>query len=251
MSNYLQQRIEINKRQLEVLDLEIKELKKLQFVNKLPTPESDGVHPYLYSVVGRDGLPGILIDRNVTQPPVSGINPRTFFEGIVRIHADAPFIWTHVASTYKLSEDLLIVDTGGNVIAQNQPSRQYQSLVVGATQNRQAFIPPINLGFIDSSSGRVFFQSEEQQAEVGGSETKGELTPGSVFDVTKNLGYYSNIDGAPGHGPCNFFELPSQTELPMNGTIRVQAQPTVWNQDDGNVTARLMVSLLGYKILEG
>lgn len=250
MSNYLADRVEVNKRELEVLDAEIAELKKLEYVTQLTTPEEDGVHPYLYSVIGADGLPGILIPGSLLEPGKSGIVPRTFFEGVVPIHADAPFIWTHTAATYLFWRDSDYVDTGGNVIQPNFPNAQYQSLCTPQTQNHSAGFPSINLGFIDSASGRVFFQSEEQQTGIGGSETKGELTPGSVFDTHKILGYFSNIDGAPGHGPNNLFELPAQTELPMNGTIRVLAQPGFYNFSQGRISFRVFVSLLGYKILE-
>ncbi|RLC32859.1 hypothetical protein DRH13_00925 [Candidatus Woesebacteria bacterium] len=250
MSNFLAQRLETNKRQLELLDVEIKELQKLKFVNKLPTPEEDGVHPYLYSVIGTDGLPGILIDNFPNEIAKSGQAPRTFFEGIIRVHADAPFIWTHTATTASFWRDTNNVDTGGNIIPLNVPNSQFQSIMNGQSANHATQSPTYNLGFIDSSSGRVFFQSEQQQAQVGGSETKGELTPGSVFDTNKTLTYFTNIEGAPGHGPCNFMENPAQTELPMNGTIRVLAQPSVFNQDGGRISFRVYVSLLGYKILE-
>jgi len=134
------------------------------------------------------------------------------------------------------------------LIALNGSNSGYMSLVSPSIGFEA---PNFRLGFIDTSSGRVLFQSEEQ-TNVGGSETKGELLPGSIFDTFKNLAY---LDGAGsfGHGPNDLFELPAQTEVPMNGTFRVLAQPDFYNpggEPTAAISFRVFVSFVGYKILE-
>lgn len=250
MSNFLQQRIDSNKKSLQVLDAQISELEKLKYVNELPAPEEDGVHPYFYGAVGADGEPGVLVPFSVNEPEKSGINPRAYFEGIIRTHADAPFIWTHLGITYRFGLIDGIVDRGGNLVGLNNPNAQNNSVANPAAYNSvtTAPMPSFNIGLVDSSSGRYFFQAEEQQVNFGGSETKGEVPPGLIPDTVKNLTVSANIEGAPGHGPSSLFEIPAQTEIPMNGTVRVLVQPSNYNLFR-TASLRVFVTLLGYKIL--
>jgi len=271
MSNYLKERIELNRKNLEVLDHKIEELEKLKFVSSLPVPERDGCHPFFYQAYGEryldvtsgetmESAPGIHVPFVDSQPPQSGIVPRRVFEGTIQIDADAPFIWTHVGATYRREFVTSIRDQGGHLIPHNTYGEKFQSVSNPVLINQEtipAFTndPPIfNIGLLDSASGRYFFQAEEQDVNIGGSETRGELPPGALLDFNKNLGVFANIEGAPGHGPCNLVELPAQTELPISGTMRVQVQPTQFNRNwtltaDVHPSYRVFVVLLGYKIL--
>ena len=235
-------------------------MENLSFVTRYPVPEEEGVHPYFYGVVGDDQLPGVLIPFIPNEETKSGIAPRKHFDGIIRTHADAPFIWTHLATTFRAYRSESHTDQGGHLIESNQRTNAYQSLFNPGAASSVVF-PNFDIGIEDTSSGKIFFQADSQRTGpsnelafgvLPSSVQKGLLPPGMIANTHNNLAPIINIDGASGHGPNQLFELSAQTELPMNGTFRVIVRPSFWNPGGvgDHSSFRVFVSLVGYKILE-
>jgi hypothetical protein len=279
----LQEAVDANKRMLQVLDGRLQELSELEKMRHLEQPwgnlgEEMGRQPYFYGVISSDPAennpdgettPGILIVENrrddVFSPAsIYGAERDKRFSGIVQIQEDAPFVWTHIMATgvieYEYDEQLFPgVDVPG--IDVPTPFSSLSGIYPQSVQGGFPF-PKFDIGFVETSSGRVLFESQRADRFLAGNPNdKNQLLPIAFFDTQR--GYFPNglssdnvqgvSAGAPGHGPSSAFELPAEVLLPQSGTVEVQVRPlNLWNfaGDGTRLSYRIYVTLCGYKILE-
>ena len=259
--------IAANRRMAQTLDRRIAQLKALAVLeNDSSRPAGNlgdeiGQDPYFYGVLGRDGLPGVVIgDQSTTAAqatpnPLHGSEDRRIWTGVIQLQNDAPFVWTHMAVT-----GTFFVPTATAGVAANPAYRPFITTSGKELMKPQNFrFPRLDIGLIEVGSGRVLFQADRFDPP----DTRGELIPTTLFDVMRHFRPNAIVSpiadviessaGAPGHGPSTMFELPAEVELPKNGVVEVQARaqqafnaftssgPTLY-------IPRLYVTLIGYKV---
>lgn len=237
-----------NKQSLALLDKQLAELQQLQaFSAEEDLLASAKEHPFFYAAVGDDKEPGIPLDvynqAGSTGNEAGDALDHQIFSGLIRLHEDAPFVWTGILTARMI---------GGRLVSRRHT--MYQSIYDSWNS-----VGALRLGFIDEGSGRTLYQAEENGANAvnGG----GELLASSVYDVDRILRPQRIAPAAgdprnggchaPGHGPSSHFQLPSEMLLPASGVVRVNVSvPIFFTRDESRRVdgERAFVGLIGYKI---
>lgn len=266
---HLQEMQASNRRMVQELDAYIADLKQAAALHALSSnsPGNQGVaegqSPYFYGAIGRDGQPGVIIGDQAEQPtfaPLIGAEPRRNWYGNIQIQNDAPFVWTHLMAT-------ACVETKYSRTANpEQFPTTYGAFgaINGSGRPRGSrTLPRLDIGFTETSSGRVLYQSNRFDPPT----TSGELLPAALFDTMREFqirgsnaavsgaAFYSAMDS--GHGPSTLFELPAEVLIPKNGVVEVALQTLgIYNDflnTEGSYASqlpRVFVTMLGYKIIE-
>lgn len=236
--------IAANRQALQFLDGQVKELNSLVNLNAAQEAEDEAkVRPFFYGVVDENDEPGISLNHSNDDDEV-GLEDLHRFQGFVRIHEDAPFVWTGLLATMRQN------------VGDNRSQKFFRGIYAA---NSAIYMGGLQLGFTDVGAGRALFQAELGNENTGSGGDQ--LLAPSMYEVVQTYsGQQSYSDGgqrefgcnAPGHGPSDFFHLPSEMLLPSSGVIQVDAIPSFLYQQ-GDLTStddyRLFICLLGYKIL--
>jgi hypothetical protein len=264
----MQELVRANRRALQVLDSQENEVRQLlQLHNMSRGAQGQGVaqgrNPYFYGALGADGEPGVLLGDQTTTPPFQPTLSdwtRRHWTGTVQIQNDAPFVWTHLAVTGAFQ-----VDVTSDADASFRSISQFVSVAGSSrTVTPPERFPRVDLGFVETGSGRVLLQARRVDPQRNLEEAP--LLPPGLFDtqrlfeinVTPTSQFAANYTVSDqGHGPSSFFPLPDEVLLPVNGVVEVSAHPRgQYNESlagEGvsvRISPRVYVTLIGYKILE-
>jgi len=197
-----------------------------------------GGQPFFYSAIGSDGQPGVLVDPT---DETQFANNNNQYSGFVNIEEDAAFVWTHVGLTRRF---VGVVDPTSQT-EDFQAGVRLLSTFRSTAQRLNDATAVFHVGFVDTSSGRVLFQSKSSDNTLRADG----LLPTSVFDVNRSCVFQGE---APGHGAEELWALPKESVLAASGALEVRITSSfVLGNDPGinpeDYRYRVYTSLFGYK----
>lgn len=245
----LKDQLAANRRLLQLLAQKRSALqRRVSLLREMHNP-GVGREPFFYSAVDANDEPGILIQQNSDPTALLGTDNRLRFTGMVKLQDDAPFIWTHIGVTLRY---LIDTSPASNTL-QEQEDADLDSVFKTASEMGAEFNNALQIGFIDSSSGRNLMQPQLETTDAAFAGEEG-LFPVTLFNLNNTDAETAPAGGGkvPSHGPTGLYQLPAEVEMPTSGAVEVILKssrvPGSTTSGLNNPRFRAYVTLGGYKI---
>ena len=221
ISNKVKENILKSKELISKIDIEISKIDFFHRINNdIIKSKKENSAPFIYSVVGRDGLPGIFIPSNE-----SGI-----FSGRIDIDSDSYFIATDIMAVQKM------IWTNQNAFAGDPSAGSYFIPCVKTEQefrtqsvNGTVFCNDFGFRITDTGNGRRLFQSINEENEES-------FIPSKILKTTMNM---STLNG-----PNYPQKLTAEHIFAKNTSINIDINYYAPFEDD----VRIYISFLGRKV---
>lgn len=221
----LKKELALNKALLCQVDAEIEQIQAHKDANYLPDDalESNQM-PFFYGVVGEDGDPGILMPDGLA----AGI-----YRGRIPIQNDGPFMCTDIMMVAQTEEFQGGLGPVWIPLSNNGSVNNVNLRAIGE----------FGVRFVVEGAGRALFQVNSNN----------ETTRAAAFTPVSAFNYGVTLDGS-NKGPNFTFKLPEVEVLAKNDVVRAEIEfggVTRNMADLATRSARVFITFLGYKILEG